>query len=289
MPQYPRGHKHPPQHIRESRHRVNYQKHGGLLASLPVITASIWDARILGIIPSPGNQKSCGDCHLWSGAKVCSSAQMVAQIAPRDGKFMLAVSYLLDCHTDLGGCDGGDEYADAQKIQSGGCPSVTQYSGDGADPTSCKSVSAMTLYTVANLVMCSETEGVAKTQDIKNSMAAYGYVSVAAAAGGDWDSAGANTTITGNSSSVNHAIGLVGWDDNHDNGDGSKGAWIMQNNWATSWGGTCVNSLNPNPIEGGYAWIKYGADSIGTSAFIAIATNPAPPMPGTSPIPNVHV
>ena len=41
-----------------------------------------------------------------------------------------------------------------------------------------------------------------------------------------------------------HAIVIVGWDDN-------KRAWRIKNSWGTGWG------------EGGYAWIKYGANLIG--------------------------
>src|SRR5581483_4872321 len=228
-----RGFKLPPKEVREARHRIDNVKHADIKKTIPVVTAAVYDARPLGIIPPVGNQDGCGVCYVWSGCKVCSSAQMAAKVVPQDGKFMLAPSFFLNCQ-NVGGCDGGDEYQVAQIINSSGAPSVAQYGGDGYTPGRCKSTSGMTLYTVSNIVMVGSQSGIAATQDIKNYCAAYGYVSVAADAS-DWDNVGPNTTITGTGTSIDHAIGIVGWDDGHDNGDGSKGAWIMQNNWDVTW------------------------------------------------------
>lgn len=291
-----RGYKQAPKAIRDARHRVSEAKYAAVRKALPVITTAVYDARIYGIIPPVGNQDGCGDCYMWSGCKVQSSAQMAAKVVPQDGKFMLAPSYGLDCHTDLGGCDGGDEYQVAQLGNSSGWPSVAQYGGDGFTPGTCKSTSGMTLYTVSSVVMVGSQSGIAATQDIKNYMAAYGYVSVAADASTEWWNSGTGTD-TGSGTSIDHAIGLVGWDDTHDNGDGSKGAWIMQNNWDLTWGTNCANTANPNPTEaGGYGWMKYGADSIGTEAFVCIAAagpvpptppTPTPPVPGTKTITSI--
>jgi len=50
--------------------------------------------------------------------------------------------------------------------------------------------------------------------------------------------------------STNHAIVIVGWDDRK----GRGGAWKVQNSWGPKWG------------EGGYMWIEYGSNSVGTQA-----------------------
>jgi len=53
-----------------------------------------------------------------------------------------------------------------------------------------------------------------------------------------------------NTSTVNHAVILVGWDD-------TKGAWILKNSWGTNWG------------DKGYMYIKYGVSNIGSySSYI---------------------
>jgi C1A family cysteine protease len=279
-----RGYKPPSKEVLAAMHRISELKHGHIRKTIPVATATVYDARTLGVVPPVGNQGQCGDCYMWSGCKVCSSAQMVAKVVPQDGKFMLAPSYGLDCHSELGGCNGGDEYQVAQLIQSGGWPSLAQYGGDGQNPGKCSLTSAMTLYTVSSVIMVGPNSGVAATQDIKNYLAVYGYVSVAADASTDWWNNGTGTdTDTG--SSIDHAIGIVGWDDTHDNGDGTKGAWIMQNNWDVTWGTNCANTANPTPTEpGGYGWVKYGASSLGYEAFVTMVTPATPPSP-TPPTP----
>jgi C1A family cysteine protease len=277
-----RGHKLPTKEESRKRHLASNAKYTKLLRSLPKATQAAYDARNLGIVPPVGNQDGCGNCYMWSGTKVCSAAQAVAGIfTPTANSYttMLSVQATLDCHPELGGCNGGDEYAVAQQIQSGGVPTTSAYPGGGYAPGNCQPTTGMTLYYVTNLVYCdpSQTDqGVASTQSIKNCILSYGYVSVAGAAG-SWDNVGPNDTITGNDNQIDHAIGLVGWDDNHNNGDGSTGAWIMQNQWDTDWGGSCGSTW----AGGGYAWIKYGADSIGTEAFIALVSSPVPPTPPT--------
>jgi hypothetical protein len=53
---------------------------------------------------------------------------------------------------------------------------------------------------------------------------------------------------------VNHAIVIVGWDDNF-HGSG-QGVWIIKNSWGTNW---------PQG-DGGYGYVEYGTGQIGTGA-----------------------
>jgi hypothetical protein len=54
--------------------------------------------------------------------------------------------------------------------------------------------------------------------------------------------------------SVNHAVVIVGWDDN-------QRAWRVRNSWGTGWG------------ENGYAWVRYDNNAIGWDTVWAVARN----------------
>jgi hypothetical protein len=281
---YGRGHKLPSKEESARRHRISNAKYGHFLKGLKKATQPSYDAYLApggSCVPPIGDQGQCGNCYMWSGTKVCSAAQMTANVVKPGSAFMLSVQWGLDCHSELGGCNGGDEYAVAQVIQSGGAPSLAQYPGAGQSPGTCQPTTSMTLYSVSSLVYCDPTQtnqGVASTQSIKNAILAYGYVSVAVAAGDDWDSYPTATslatasTLIGTSTEINHAVGATGWDDTHDNGDGTTGAFIGDNQWGTSFGAS------------GRFWIKYGAESYGTEAFVALVNAPPTP-PGPTPTP----
>jgi inhibitor of cysteine peptidase len=96
---------------------------------------------------------------------------------------------------------------------------------------------------------------------IKETITKYGPIFATVCANDAFRSYRAGTVMRGTGSCRNHAIILVGWDDN--NGDGY---WILRNSWGSGYG------------DHGYAHIGYGANNIG--AFIAAATLvPAPPDP----------
>ncbi|MDY6954406.1 MAG: C1 family peptidase, partial [Thermodesulfobacteriota bacterium] len=65
-------------------------------------------------------------------------------------------------------------------------------------------------------------------------------------------STGAAGSCSGNNGSCNHAILIVGWDDDF-RGSGN-GCWIIKNSWNTWW------------QDNGFGYVKYGTGSVGTAA-----------------------
>lgn len=253
------------------RRHLAYQRHGALAFTFPKADDAVYYApETLGC----GDQGQCGSCYLCSSFKVCSKALVGAGKLPADdSKGMLAWQFGMDCHSDLGGCNGGDEAEVIDLLKNTGSPVTSDYGAYTAGSGHCKT-GTWTIYKINDYGYCdpsSAANGVGATQLIKNSIKAKGTVSVAAAAGGDWDSLSDGQVISGNSSDINHAISLVGWDD-------SKGAWAMENQWGTSWG----YEINGKP---GRAWIKYGADGIGTEAIWVDAGQSPGPGPGPTPTP----
>lgn len=286
-----RGLKLPSLAQRKALHAAAIARHGK--RALPRATAAVYDSRALGVVPPVRDQGQCGSCWDFGGCGTATVALIAAGYGKADGTFNLSEQFVLDCGQN-GGCNGDDNSTVLSQCKATGIP-TDDYGPYQGQASQCKSSASLKLYKIADWAYAdpgNTSETPVDTQLIKNAVAAYKAVGCAVAAGGTpfWDSG--TGTDTGTSRQIDHDVIIVGWDDTHDNGDGSKGAWIMRNSWSKSWGTTCANVANPNPTEGGYGWVKYGADSIGTQANYAIAAvvppGPVPPgpIPPTPPTPS---
>ena len=248
---------------------ASWERHKHHLQAMAHVTASSYDARTLGIINTAWDQAQCGSCWNFSGTRVCNTALIKAgQLTLQQ---TLSTQYTMDCYQN-GGCDGDDNTTVTAQAKSHGLPLTSDYGPYTASSGRCNTGS-MKYYQIADTGYVGPSDGVTATQDIKDAIVKYGIVGCAVAAGDDWDNI-TTGTIVGKSTSIDHDVTLIGCDDNHDNGDGSKGAWLMMNSWGTSWG-----------IQG-VGWIKYGADSIGTSSIWAVAVGGPVPPPPPGPTPN---
>lgn len=117
----------------------------------------------------------------------------------------------------------------------------------------------------------------ATTDEIKAAIYTYGAVDAAvnvenAFEGYDHgvyeDTATGYTTTPYYYSTTNHAISLVGWDDNPPEGGG--GVWILRNSWDSTWG------------EAGYMRIRYFSARVNTAAAFLVYQNNMPAVSDVS-------
>jgi len=200
------------------------------------------------------NQGSCGSC--WAFGTV---APLEILISTHCGKTVdLSEQYLVSCNENGWGCGGGWFAHDYHQWK---IPATKAETDAGA-----------VLYTsfpyVASNALCNGPHshpykinsstyisgyGVPSVGAIKQAIYNYGPVSAAVCVGsafqGYWTGIfNANATCSG---TVNHAVALVGWND--DQGP-DNGYWILKNSWGPGWG------------ESGYMRIRYGVSMVGYAA-----------------------
>ncbi len=216
-------------------------------------TGKTYDARNQGYI-TPVKDQKCGNCWAYSavgayeasykrvnGSVIDASEQYAENCVDGDcsGGFAYQVmQWMVDNNKNL---EKESVVPDAGVNQpcSGGTPATNYYATDWGivDPSH-------------------DISKIASVADIKAAMCKYGPIAASVQVtslfqnytnGVFYEFASDYSNPTSN-----HAILLVGWDDN-------KGAWLMKNSWGTDWG------------EDGYMWIKYNSNNIGRRAAWVIA------------------
>ena len=239
-----------------------FEKMQSYLAALP----SSFDWRTLGGDTPVRDQGACGAC--WAFGTVAPLEVMISVQCGRVEN--LSEQYLVSCNENGWGCGGGwfaHDYhqwyipATNNETDAGAVlESVFPYqaadvpcNGPHSHPYKINNWSYIAGYTVPSVAA------------MKQAIQTYGPVSVGVCFGSTFQAYKSgifdyNETCSG---TVNHAVTLVGWNDDL---GADNGYWILKNSWGTGWG------------EAGYMRIRYGTSKVGYGAnYIDFTSCPALP------------
>ena len=195
------------------------------------------------------DQDGCGSC--WAFGTV---APLECNIKIHEGiEVDLSEQWLVSCNQEGWSCSGGwwaHDYHKHKKDPCGDSGAVLEeyfpYVAYNA-PCNCPYPHDYWLQTWSFIGV---QQGIPNVNAMKQAILNYGPISVAlhvSSAFSAYDGGIFNECETG---SINHAVALVGWDDNQ----GAEGVWILRNSWGTDWG------------EEGYMRIEYGCNAVGYAA-----------------------
>ena len=198
-------------------------------------------------VRNQGKPHSCGSCWAHAAVGALETNFLKFENAPRD----LSEQQVLDCadgrvlgHSDAGSCDGGNfQPAFDWFVSTGvGDESAVPYRGNDGPCESSPSRAKAAVWGPVGPTQADVRLAVCTYGSVATSM--YADEAFQCYAGGNYG------TYVPPGTKTNHAVLIVGWDQN---------GWIIKNSWGDSdWG------------ENGFAHINYGANLIGReSAFVA--------------------
>jgi C1A family cysteine protease len=222
--------------------------------------ASDFDWRVAGKVTPVKDQQSCGSCYAFASIGNFESRVLI----DGGGPFDFSENNVKECEFFGSSCGGGNYWRVANYLATNGTVQDTCDPYVPADVTcndSCPYVKTLLEWCVISFSQ------VPATSVLKSYVENYGpvYTSMYAGDGDAWHTEfsnydGSYTLYYGGLQTPNHAVLIVGWDDNLTHA-GGQGAWIVKNSWGTAWGDTCGYGS-----EGGYFTIAYGSAKIGTHA-----------------------
>ena len=211
---------------------VQYNKTVRMLLAAP----ATYDLRSMGYVSPVKDQGSCGSCWTFGTFGALESWML------KNGKGVWDFSeeHLKDFHGfDPTPCVGGNEYMSTAYL-SRWCGPLNEID----DPYFPDEIKRPTLGSLQNKLTSEMI--FSTTANIKNALMNYGAGDVTMYYTASSYNATTNTYYYSGNSSPNHAVTLVGWDDNKTVAHTSiKGAWLIKNSWGPSWG------------DQGYFWVSY--------------------------------
>lgn len=198
-----------------------------------------------GVVTMVKNQEGCGSCWIFAATGALEAVWNIQRHQYLD----LSEQQILSCVSSGWGCDGGWMVDAYQHYLDFGAILETAMPYEANDEVSCTETEAPI---VANI-----TDWVSIPQDINSIKTAVLTAPVAVAFTVYDDFYSYFGGCYSNSSpleEINHAVLIVGWDDNLCNGEG---AWRAKNSWGGHFWG-----------DNGYFWIKYNTCNFGYAAAL---------------------
>ncbi len=212
-----------------------------------------WDwRRSNGNFP-PVRAQCCGDCFDHAANEAFDDSYAI-----RNGrKLETSVQYALDCFS-AGTCAGGWYMPIFDHMISQGT------AAESVVPTTCATESCPTVahpYRAAAWGFVGGSASTPTPAQIKDALCAHGPLATAVEADGAFQAytGGVFDEHTTSFSTLNHAITIMGWDDNKVGIGGNRGAWLIKNSWGPAWG-----ENGGYGAEKGYMWISYNTNNIGS-------------------------
>jgi len=231
-----------------------------MVGPLPILSHFDW--RETGKVSPVRNQGSCGSCYAFAAIGNFESKMLV----DGGGLSDFSENNVKECEWWGSSCAGGNYWRVASFLAAKGTvlESCDPYvPSNVACNSSCPFQRTMLEWWVIS------SEVMPSVDVLKSYIQTYGPVYTTLYAGyyDAWDTEfgnydGSYTLYYTGTEEPNHAVLIVGWDDDLLHA-GGQGAWIVKNSWGTSWGGPCGYGT-----EGGYFTIAYGSAQIGTHSSL---------------------
>jgi len=232
------------------------------------------------------DQGGCGSCYSFGACAAAEGTWNFATGHYGSSCADFSESFIIWClgsvspyNNHFFGCDGADySYAELQALCDYGVCDESAFPYTVTNPGTCTHWNdPMMRFASWHRIPCGDIDA------IKTAIMTYGVVDAAVYVGSAFQaySSGvyndSRTACSANpcyDATTNHAIALVGWNDNGD--PVKKGYWILRNSWNTTWG------------ESGYMKIRYNAARVACEAaylvYNTITPTPTPP-PGPTQTP----
>ncbi|UCD62706.1 MAG: hypothetical protein JSW34_08030 [Candidatus Zixiibacteriota bacterium] len=220
------------------------------LATSSMSLPSYFDWRDSAGVTPIRNQGGCGSC--WAFATV---GALECNIKIVDGvEEDLSEQWLVSCNHDGYDCGGGwwahhYHMNDTDPCGDSGAVYESEFPYQAAD-LPCNCPYGEHEYFIDDWGFVGQEWQIPSIDQMKQAILTYGPISVAVYVNDAFQSYRSGVFNDCEDLSINHAVVLVGWDDNQ----GTDGVWFLRNSWGTTWG------------EGGYMKIEYGCSRIGYNA-----------------------